>query len=122
MQAIDPKDIDVVPAPDVSGDLASYLTTTPGVVTTGDRGGQLFVFTDEDSQFGESEGVHVIRAPRHVGRRAPVRGRGARGRPALLVEWAAIVRDHAGSRRTRARDHGVPQTPLSREVHAADVL
>ncbi len=36
------------------------------------RGGQLFVFTDEDSQFGESEGVHVIRAPRHVGALSPI--------------------------------------------------
>ena len=50
VQAIDPKDIDVVPAPDVSGDLASYLTTSPGVVTTGDRGGQLFVRGGEPSQ------------------------------------------------------------------------
>jgi len=36
------------------------------------RGGELFVFTDEDSQFGESEGVHVIRAPRHVGALSPI--------------------------------------------------
>jgi len=36
------------------------------------RGGELFVFTDEDSQFGPSEGVHVIRAPRHVGVLSPV--------------------------------------------------
>ncbi|WP_206862263.1 glutamine--fructose-6-phosphate transaminase (isomerizing) [Lysobacter changpingensis] len=36
------------------------------------RGGELFVFTDEDSQFGASEGVHVIRAPRHVGVLSPV--------------------------------------------------
>jgi glucosamine--fructose-6-phosphate aminotransferase (isomerizing) len=36
------------------------------------RGGQLFVFTDEDSQFGPSEGVHVIRAPRHVGVLSPI--------------------------------------------------
>ena len=50
VQAIDPKDIDIVPAPDVSGDLASYLTTSPGVVTTGDRGGQLFVRGGEPSQ------------------------------------------------------------------------
>ena len=50
VQAIDPRDIDLVPAPDVSGDLANYLTTTPGVVTTGDRGGQLFVRGGEPSQ------------------------------------------------------------------------
>jgi glucosamine--fructose-6-phosphate aminotransferase (isomerizing) len=31
------------------------------------RGGELFVFADSDSHFTESEGVHVIRTPRHVG-------------------------------------------------------
>jgi glutamine---fructose-6-phosphate transaminase (isomerizing) len=36
------------------------------------RGGQLFVFADADSQFMESEGVHVIRTPRHVGQLSPV--------------------------------------------------
>lgn len=32
-----------VPQPDVSPDLMGYLLTLPGVVTTGDRGGQLFI-------------------------------------------------------------------------------
>ena len=50
VQAIDPRDIDMVPTPDVSGDLATYLTTSPGVVTTGDRGGQLFIRGGEPSQ------------------------------------------------------------------------
>ncbi|MCW5581563.1 MAG: glutamine--fructose-6-phosphate transaminase (isomerizing) [Luteimonas sp.] len=36
------------------------------------RGGELFVFTDADSHFSESEGVHVIRAPRHVGVLSPI--------------------------------------------------
>lgn len=36
------------------------------------RGGELFVFTDQDSHFSESEGVHVIRAPRHVGVLSPI--------------------------------------------------
>ncbi|MHC9084371.1 glutamine--fructose-6-phosphate transaminase (isomerizing) [Luteimonas sp. RIT-PG2_3] len=36
------------------------------------RGGELFVFTDQDSQFSESEGVHVIRTPRHVGVLSPI--------------------------------------------------
>ncbi|MHC5147217.1 glutamine--fructose-6-phosphate transaminase (isomerizing) [Stenotrophomonas rhizophila] len=31
------------------------------------RGGELFVFADQDSNFVESDGVHVIRTPRHVG-------------------------------------------------------
>jgi glutamine---fructose-6-phosphate transaminase (isomerizing) len=36
------------------------------------RGGELFVFADADSHFSESEGVHVIRTPRHVGVLSPV--------------------------------------------------
>jgi glutamine---fructose-6-phosphate transaminase (isomerizing) len=36
------------------------------------RGGELFVFADADSQFEESEGVHVIRTPRHVGMLSPI--------------------------------------------------
>ena len=36
------------------------------------RGGQLYVFADLDSQFGETEGVHVIRTPRHAGVLSPV--------------------------------------------------
>ena len=36
------------------------------------RGGELFVFTDADSNFNESEGVHVIRTPRHVGVLSPI--------------------------------------------------
>jgi len=36
------------------------------------RGGELFVFTDADSQFSASEGVHIIRTPRHVGILSPI--------------------------------------------------
>jgi glucosamine--fructose-6-phosphate aminotransferase (isomerizing) len=36
------------------------------------RGGELFVFTDSDSHFNASEGVHVIRTPRHVGVLSPI--------------------------------------------------
>ena len=36
------------------------------------RGGEMFVFTDADSHFGESEQVHVIRTPRHVGVLSPI--------------------------------------------------
>ena len=38
----------------------------------GARGGELFVFADLDSNFNTTEGVHVIRAPRHVGELSPV--------------------------------------------------
>ena len=36
------------------------------------RGGELFVFADLDSRFAESEGVHVIRTPRHAGVLSPI--------------------------------------------------
>lgn len=42
-QRVRPADLARVPTPSVGGDLVSYLQVLPGVVTTGDRGGQLFV-------------------------------------------------------------------------------
>lgn len=42
-QTVRPADIQRIPTPDVSGDLASYLTSLPSVVSAGDRGGQLFI-------------------------------------------------------------------------------
>ena len=36
------------------------------------RGGELFVFADADSHFLDSEGVHVIRTPRHIGLLSPI--------------------------------------------------
>ncbi|HEX2667763.1 MAG TPA: glutamine--fructose-6-phosphate transaminase (isomerizing) [Gammaproteobacteria bacterium] len=36
------------------------------------RGGELFVFADQDSHFAESAGVHVIRTPRHAGILSPI--------------------------------------------------
>src|SRR5258706_4009691 len=36
------------------------------------RGGVLYVFADLDSHFSESEGVHVIRTPRHAGLLSPI--------------------------------------------------
>lgn len=49
-QTIRAADIEYVPGPDVTGDLATYLSTQPGIVTTGDRGGQLFIRGGEPSQ------------------------------------------------------------------------
>ena len=49
-QTITPREIERLPTPDVSGDLVNYLTTLPGVVSTGDRGGQLFIRGGEPSQ------------------------------------------------------------------------
>jgi glucosamine--fructose-6-phosphate aminotransferase (isomerizing) len=53
------------------------------------RGGELYVFADLDSHFTESEGVHVIRAPRHSGALSPV----VHAIPVQLLAYhAAIVR------------------------------
>ncbi len=49
-QRIRPAEIELIPSPDISADLASYLTTLPGIVTSGDRGGQFFVRGGEPSQ------------------------------------------------------------------------
>ena len=43
LETIRPGDLTRVPTPGATYDLAGYLLTLPGVVTTGDRGGQLFV-------------------------------------------------------------------------------
>ena len=43
LQTVRVNEIERIPTPDVSGDLAGYLQTLPGVVSTGDRGGQLFI-------------------------------------------------------------------------------
>ena len=50
MQSIRPRDIQLIPTPDLSGDLASYLATLPGVVASGDQGGQLFIRGGEPTQ------------------------------------------------------------------------
>lgn len=43
-------EIELIPAPDVSGDLANFLAAQPGILTSGDRGGQLFVQGGEATQ------------------------------------------------------------------------
>ena len=50
LQSIRPQDIELIPSPDLSGDLASYLVTLPGVVSGGDQGGQLFIRGGEPTQ------------------------------------------------------------------------
>ncbi|MDZ4700757.1 MAG: TonB-dependent receptor [Rhodothermales bacterium] len=43
LESIAPAQIERVPMPGVTGDLASYLQTVPGVTVQGDQGGQFFV-------------------------------------------------------------------------------
>lgn len=49
-QRIRAEDVKLIPAPDVSGDLVNYLTSLPGIVATGDRGGQLYIRGGEPTQ------------------------------------------------------------------------
>ena len=50
MQSVQAQEIELVPAPDVTSDLVSYLTSMPGIVTMGDRGGQVFIRGGEPTQ------------------------------------------------------------------------
>ena len=50
LQSIRPSDIQLIPTPDLSGDLVNYLVTLPGVVASGDQGGQLFIRGGEPTQ------------------------------------------------------------------------
>lgn len=49
-QTVTPREIERIPSLDVSGDLVRYLQAMPGIVTTGDRGGQLYIRGGEPSQ------------------------------------------------------------------------
>ncbi len=65
-QRIRPAEIALIPAPDLSADLAGYLSALPGIVTTGDRGGQFFVRGGEPSQnLTLLDGI-VVYQPFHV--------------------------------------------------------
>ncbi|MBX2819697.1 MAG: TonB-dependent receptor [Rhodothermaceae bacterium] len=66
LQTIRPADIERVPTPDVSGDLVSYLTTLPGIVSTGDQGGQLFIRGGEPSQNMVLLDGMVVYQPFHI--------------------------------------------------------
>lgn len=66
LQTVSPKDMDLLPTPDVSGDLASFLTTLPGVVTLGDRGGQYYIRGGEPSHnMTLIDGMYVYQ-PYHI--------------------------------------------------------
>ncbi len=66
LQTVRPRDVDLVPTPDVSGDLVSYLTTMPGVISIGDRGGQVFIRGGEPSHnLALMDGMHIYQ-PFHI--------------------------------------------------------
>ena len=66
LQTVRPADIALVPSPDISADLVNYLTALPGVVSQGDRGGQLFIRGGEPTQNLVLLDGMVIFQPFHV--------------------------------------------------------
>ena len=66
LQTVSPMDMDLLPTPDVSGDLASFLTTLPSVITLGDRGGQYYIRGGEPSHnLTLLDGIYVYQ-PYHI--------------------------------------------------------
>ena len=61
-----PEELVRIPSPDLSADLAAYLTTLPTVVASGDRGGQLFIRGGEPQQNLTMLDGMVIYQPFHV--------------------------------------------------------
>lgn len=49
LQTVRASDLELIPAPDITADLVSYLSTMPGVISLGDRGGQVFIRGGEPS-------------------------------------------------------------------------
>lgn len=49
LQTVRAGDLELIPSPDVTSDLVSYLSTMPGVISLGDRGGQIFIRGGEPS-------------------------------------------------------------------------
>ena len=66
LQSITPRDIALIPSPDLSGDLATYLAALPGVVSTGDQGGQLFIRGGEPTQNQVLMDGMVVYQPFHL--------------------------------------------------------
>ena len=66
VQTVGAAGLDRVPTPGPSGDLASYLQTLPGVVSGGDRGGQLYVRGGTPSQnLVQVDGLSIVK-PFHI--------------------------------------------------------
>ena len=66
LQTILPADIEMIPSPDINGDLASYLSALPGFVTIGDQGGQFFIRGGEPWQNLVLLDGMVIYQPFHI--------------------------------------------------------
>ena len=66
LQRIRPADLDRIPTPGPTGDLAAYLQTLPGVVSLGDRGGQLYIRGGAPSQNQVMMDKMLLYRPFHI--------------------------------------------------------
>jgi hypothetical protein len=66
LQSIRPEEIERIPVAGVSPDLAAYLTQLPGVVTSGDRGGALFIRGGAPSENGVYLDGMLLYQPFHI--------------------------------------------------------
>ena len=66
MQTVTPEQITAIPGPDISGDLVSYLSSMPGVVLMGDRGGQVFIRGGEPSHNMTLLDGMIVYQPFHI--------------------------------------------------------
>lgn len=83
LESIRPSSLARVPMPDVTYDLASYLLTLPGFVSTGDRGGQLFVRGGTPTQnLVQVDGIPLFQPFHIIGFYSAI--------PADIVSWADV--------------------------------
>ncbi|MFV1981671.1 MAG: TonB-dependent receptor plug domain-containing protein, partial [Rhodothermia bacterium] len=66
LQSVTPEEIESIPVPGVSPDLAAYLTQLPGVVTSGDRGGALFIRGGAPTENGVYLDGMLLYQPFHI--------------------------------------------------------
>jgi len=66
LQSVTPEEIESIPVPGLSPDLAAYLTQLPGVVTSGDRGGALFIRGGSPTENGVYLDGMLLYQPFHI--------------------------------------------------------
>ncbi len=66
VQAVKPADIERIPLPGLSPDLASYLVQLPGIVSGGDRGGLLFIRGGSPAENGVFIDGMLVYQPFHI--------------------------------------------------------
>jgi hypothetical protein len=66
LQKVRPEDLQRIPTPGVGGDLATYLQSLPGVVSLGDRGGQLYIRGGTPDQNLVLADGNVLYQPFHI--------------------------------------------------------